>query len=113
MDDFAAPIKGIVKALDTGIKLAKRVSKSANTVPEEQSRQILQSAQVLESVLRDCSKNIQDAYNHTLVQCGEPFTKSMAEDSKYSCADTERQLLIQVLCRITPTQIQRTTNRAD
>ena len=85
MDDFAAPVKGIVKALDTGIKLARRASRSANSAPEEQALRISESARTLQAVLEDGSNTIHDAYGHTLRQCGESFTRALVEDSKYCC----------------------------
>jgi hypothetical protein len=86
MDDFAAPVKGIVKALDNGIKLAKRLSKSASSAPAEQAPQISESAHSLQRVLDESSRTVRDAYRHTLAQCGEPFIKALVEDREYCYA---------------------------
>ena len=82
MDDFAAPVKGIIKALDTGVKLAKRVSKSASSAPAAQALQISESAHDLQKALEESSKAISDAYKHNVGQCGEPFTKAIVADRK-------------------------------
>ena len=80
MDDFAAPVKGIVKALDTGIKLAKRVSKSASSAPGAQALQISESAHYLQKASEETSQAICAAYRQNVRQYGEPFTKALIED---------------------------------
>jgi hypothetical protein len=85
MDDFAAPVKGILKALDNGIKLAKRVSKSTKLDPAAQALHIPESAHDLQNILEESSKVIIDAYRHSHGQCGDPFTRALAEDREYSC----------------------------
>lgn len=84
MDDFAAPVKGIVKALDTGVKLAKRVSRSAGSAPAAKALQISESAHNLQKVLEESSKAISDAYMQYVGSCGEPFTTALVDESKLS-----------------------------
>lgn len=83
MDDFAAPVKGILKALDNGIKLAKRVSKSTKLNPAAQALHIPESAHDLQNILEESSKIVIDAYRHSHAQCGEPFTRALAEDREF------------------------------
>jgi hypothetical protein len=80
MDEFAAPVKGIVKALDNGIKLAKRASKSASSAPGAQALQISESAHSLQKTLDESSKALSDAYKQNVMRCGEHFTKALGED---------------------------------
>jgi len=82
-DDFVAPVKGLTKALDTGIKLARRVSKSASSASAAQALQITESAQRLRKSLEGCSQTISGAYRETVGSCGEPFTKALVEDGKH------------------------------
>jgi hypothetical protein len=82
MDDFAAPVKGIIKALDTGIKLAKRVLKSAGSAPTSQSLQIFESAHSLQRTLEESSKAICDAYKQNVELCGQSFAAHLADESK-------------------------------
>lgn len=84
MDDFAAPVKGIVKALDTGVKLAKRVSRSASSAPAAQALQISESAHTLQKALEESSQAISAAYKQNVGQCGGSFTKALIEDREYS-----------------------------
>jgi hypothetical protein len=80
-DHFAASVKGITKALDTGIKLAKRVSRSASDASAGKALQILESAKRLQRELEGSSQVICDAYTQVLEACGEqPFTKALIED---------------------------------
>jgi len=107
MDDFAAPVKGILKALDTGIKLAKRVSKSASSATVAHASQISDAAQALQRTLEESSKTVNDAYRHTVDQCGEPFTKALVEDSQYIALREYVYMLIHY--RISAAKIKRTS----
>lgn len=82
-DDFVAPVKGIIKALDTGIKLARRITKSSNTTSTVQALQITEIARDLQRSLEGNSKAIGDAYKQGVESCGEPFTKALREDRKW------------------------------
>ncbi len=84
MDYAAAPVKGIIKALDTGIKLAKRVSKSAASAPGEQSLQISEAAHILQRALEESSEAISDIYRSAVGRCGQAFTKALIEDREHS-----------------------------
>ena len=84
MDDFVAPVKGIVRALDTGIKLAKRASRSTGSAPGAQALQIAESAQSLQKTLEESSRAISDAYKQSSRQCGERFIIALVEDGEYS-----------------------------
>ena len=83
-DDFAISVIGILKALDSGIRSAKRVSKSANAGPvfSGHSLQALESAQKLQKSLENSSRAISDAYKQNAGQCGESFTTALVEDRK-------------------------------
>ncbi|KAI9645287.1 hypothetical protein NHQ30_006022 [Ciborinia camelliae] len=79
-DDFAAPVKGIIKALDAGIKLTKRVSTAANHGPEN-LKYISELAQNLQRDLEKSSQAISDAYRDAVGSCGEDFAKALMEDA--------------------------------
>ena len=81
-DDFVAPVKGITKALDTGVKLAKRISKSASSPSAAQTLLITETAQSLQRSLEGSSQAIGDAYRQIVGSCGEPFMKALVEDRK-------------------------------
>jgi hypothetical protein len=81
-DDFVAPVKGITKALDTGVKLARRISKSSNAPSAAQALQITETARDLQRSLEGSSKAIGDAYRQSVGSCGEPFNKALLEDRK-------------------------------
>lgn len=76
-DDFVARI---TKALDTGIKLARRISKSSNSPSSAQALQITETAQDLQRSLEGSFKAIGDAYKQSVESCGEPFNKALLED---------------------------------
>lgn len=81
MDDFAATVTGIVKALDSGIKLTKRVSKYATSASTPQALQLSDLAHSLQESLEKSSQAISDAYVQNVEACGEPF-KALVEDRK-------------------------------
>ncbi|ESZ94206.1 hypothetical protein SBOR_5405 [Sclerotinia borealis F-4128] len=79
LDDFAPPVKGIIKALDAGIKLTKRVSRSASHGPEN----YLYISELAEELQRNMEKSrqaIADAYRDAVGSCGEDFAKALMED---------------------------------
>lgn len=80
-DNFAAPVKGIIKALDVGIKLTKRVSRSASHGPENLIY-ISELAQELQRNLEKSSQAISDAYRDAIGSCGEDFAKALMEDGE-------------------------------
>ena len=81
-DDLAGPVKGIVKAFDNGVKLSKRVSRSARSTSATQALQIAESAHNLENGLERNSKVIGDAYRDCLGTCGQIFAKTLVEDGE-------------------------------
>lgn len=86
-NEFVASVKGITKALDTGIKLAKRISKSVDSPSGEQTLHILETTRSLQKSLEGDSQAIGEAYRECIESCGEPFLKALSEDSKvYQCA---------------------------
>lgn len=80
-DDFAAPVKGIVKALDAGVKLTKRVAKAASEGPANLSH-ISELAQELQGNLELSSQAIAEAYRDAVGSCGDDFNKALMEDGK-------------------------------
>jgi hypothetical protein len=84
MSDFVAPVKAIIKAIDTGIRFASRVSESASSATTATALQISESAPTLQKSLERSSQAIRDAYQQNFVACGEPFTKALVEDSERS-----------------------------
>lgn len=82
MSDVVAPVKAIIKAIDTGIKLAHRVSESASSASTAKALQISESAPSLQKSLERTSQAIRDAYHQNVESCGEPFTKTLIEDSE-------------------------------
>ncbi|RAL60286.1 hypothetical protein DID88_000065 [Monilinia fructigena] len=78
-DDFAVPVKGIVKALEVGIKLTKRIATSASQGPEN-FIYISELAQTLQRNLEKSSQAIADAYRDAVRSCGEDFAKALMED---------------------------------
>ncbi|PQE22861.1 SH3 domain-containing protein [Rutstroemia sp. NJR-2017a BBW] len=78
-DDVAAPVKGIIKALETGIKLSKRVSRSASDGPPNLAY-ISELAQELQRNLEKSSEAISGAYKDATVSCGQAFAKALVED---------------------------------
>ncbi|QSZ31043.1 hypothetical protein DSL72_000604 [Monilinia vaccinii-corymbosi] len=78
-DDFAAPVKGIIKALDVGIKLTKRIAASASHGPENLIY-ISELAQGLQRNLEKTSQAIADDYRDAVRSCGEDFVKALMDD---------------------------------
>jgi hypothetical protein len=81
-DDFVAPVKVLLKALDTGIKLSARVSESASSASTTKALQISESAPGLQRSLERNAQAIRDAYRQTVEACGEPFSQALIEDSE-------------------------------
>ena len=83
-DDFAGPVKGIVKAFDNGIKLSKRLSRcrSASSASATRALQISESAQKLQKGLERGSKIISDAYRDCLGTCGQSFAEKLVDDGE-------------------------------
>jgi hypothetical protein len=89
MADFVAPVKAILKALETGIKLTKKVSESAelavseyaSSATEAKAQQISELAPGLQRSLEQTCQAIRDAYQQEVEACGKPFTKALVEDS--------------------------------
>jgi len=82
MTDFVAPVRIIIKAIDTGIKLANRVSEAASSASTTKALQISESAPVLQKSLDKSSQAIRQAYTQSVQACGEPFAVALVEDSK-------------------------------
>ncbi|KAG9244854.1 hypothetical protein BJ878DRAFT_479768 [Calycina marina] len=95
MDDFIAPVRGIIKALYTATKLAKRVSKATTSAPEEQTLQIAETARSLQSVSEECSRDIGDAYKHVLGSCGLSFSAALLHDE--ISAEQLKELRIKII----------------
>jgi hypothetical protein len=85
-----APVKAVLKALETGIKLAGRVSESAeltfseaaNSATTAKAQQIAQLAPSLQKALEQTCQAIRDAYQQDVEAYGKPFTKALVEDSE-------------------------------
>ncbi|KAH8587595.1 hypothetical protein B0O99DRAFT_526536 [Bisporella sp. PMI_857] len=80
MTDYITPVKGIVKALETGTKLAKRVSRSTASNSELHASTIFESARALQESLAESAKDISDAYAQLLGSCGDRFALGLTED---------------------------------
>jgi len=81
-DDIAPGVKSIIKAIDSGIKLGKRVARSSVYAPAAQVLQISSSAQELQKSLQGSSKAISDAYNESVKKCGQPFVNALLDERK-------------------------------
>ncbi|KAG9231692.1 hypothetical protein BJ875DRAFT_468735 [Amylocarpus encephaloides] len=75
-----APVKSILKSLDSGIKLAKRTARSADLAPRDQAVEIFESARALQRSLERSSKSISDAYEQSSEICGLPFARALLQD---------------------------------
>lgn len=80
-DDVAPPVKGIIKALEVGIKLSKRVSKSAGEGSPNLAY-ISDLAQELQTNLEKSSQAISDAYKAATLSCGQAFAQALVEDGE-------------------------------
>ncbi|KAF4627996.1 hypothetical protein G7Y89_g10153 [Cudoniella acicularis] len=78
--DVVAPVKSILKTIDSGIKLGKRVARSAKNAPPIQAQEISYSAQNLQKSLGENSRSISEAYAQTVEICGQPFIRGLEED---------------------------------
>jgi len=81
-DDIAPGVKSILKAIDSGIKLGKRVARSSVYAPAAQVLQISESAQKLQKSLEASSKAIKNAYNESVGICGAPFVNALLDECK-------------------------------
>jgi hypothetical protein len=79
-DDIAPGVKSILKAIDSGIKLGKRVARSSVYAPAAQVLQISESAQKLQKSLEGSSKTIKNAYNESVQICGGPFVNALLDE---------------------------------
>lgn len=79
-DDFVAPVKLLIKSLDTGIKLSISVLESASFASTTKALQISECAPNVQKSLERTSQAIRDAYVQTIEACGEPFGKALVED---------------------------------
>jgi len=91
--DFAPPVKRITKTLDTGIKLGKRVSKSAISASAANALQISLSARDLQRSLERDLQLISNAYKQCVGSYGEPFTRTLVENGKQIRFDWGGQLM--------------------
>ncbi|KAH6671839.1 hypothetical protein B0J14DRAFT_81810 [Halenospora varia] len=82
--DVVAPVKNILKSIDSGIKLGRRVARSAKHAPPIQAQEISYSAQNLQKSLDRSSRSISEAYAQTVEICGEPFTHALEDDRAIS-----------------------------
>ncbi|CZR64176.1 uncharacterized protein PAC_14073 [Phialocephala subalpina] len=80
MADYVAPVRNIIKAFETGIKLANKVSRSASDASAAQALQISESAQSLQRSLERSSQIISDSYQQYVGSCGKPFGKALEDD---------------------------------
>lgn len=83
-DDFAAPVKGILKAFDVGSKLAKRVSKSASSASVAQAQRITSASQDLFESFEGSKKAVTDVYVRHAGFGGLRFARILNEDSWYT-----------------------------
>lgn len=83
-DQIVAPVRNIIKAFETGIKLANKVSRSASDVSAAQALQISESARSLQRSLEKSSQIISDSYKQHVGSCGEPFGKALEDDGESS-----------------------------
>jgi hypothetical protein len=81
-DDFAPPVKILLKAIETGIKSVKSIYESAGSSAAERAAQISDLAPVLIKSLEGSNQAIRDAYAQSVEACGEPFNKAVIEDSE-------------------------------
>lgn len=81
-DDIAPGVKSIIKAIDSGIKLGKRVARSSVYAPAAQVLLISGSAQELQKSLAGTSKAIRDAYDEAVEKCGEQFVNALLDERK-------------------------------
>ncbi|TVY78513.1 hypothetical protein LSUE1_G008168 [Lachnellula suecica] len=79
-NDIAPGVKSILKAIDSGIKLGKRVARSSVYAPAAQVLQISESASNLQKSLEGSSKAIKDAYDISVKKCGEPFVNALLNE---------------------------------
>jgi hypothetical protein len=105
-DNFAPPIKVLLKAINDGVKLATRISESADSAPAAQALQITESSKNLHKSLERSFQAISEAYKRNVGSCGEPFTKALVEDSRYNtvcaspAADADAELIQEQLKEI-------------
>jgi hypothetical protein len=76
------PVKVLLKAINDGVKLATRLSESADSAPAAQALQITESSKNLHKSLERSYRAISEAYRRDVESCGEPFTKALVENSR-------------------------------
>lgn len=93
-DDIAPGVKSILKAIDSGIKLGKRVARSSVYAPAAQVLQISESAQKLQKSLEGSSKAIKNAYNESVEICGGLFIDALLDECTCYCVLWNSALLL-------------------
>jgi hypothetical protein len=100
------PVKVLLKAINDGVKLATRISESADSAPAAQALQITWSSKNLHKALERSYQAISEAYSRNVESCGELFTKALVEDSRYNtvcaspAADADTELIQEQLKEI-------------
>ncbi|CZT01997.1 uncharacterized protein RCO7_05480 [Rhynchosporium graminicola] len=79
-DDFVAPVKALLKALNAGKGVGNRLAASANTAPATQALQITDAVLVLQESLERSSHAITEAYRQNAAGCGDQFARTLSED---------------------------------
>ncbi|CAG8979504.1 hypothetical protein HYALB_00013297 [Hymenoscyphus albidus] len=75
------PVASLLKSIESGIKLAKRTARFADSARQEQTRVILESSPTLQSILQANAKAIIDAYAESSEICGQEFfSRALSED---------------------------------
>lgn len=85
--DFVAPVKGINKALESGIKLARGISRSVSDAPAVIALKIAESAKTLQKSLENDAKAISEAYRQGVKDFGQPFFNALVENGKLQTVD--------------------------
>ncbi len=85
-DDLVPPVKVLIKAIDTGTKLAIKIFESANDSSSGNALQISQAAHALLTSLERSSQTIREAYKQNVAICGAPFTRALIDDRTYPLA---------------------------
>ncbi|TAQ84437.1 hypothetical protein B7494_g7232, partial [Chlorociboria aeruginascens] len=78
--EWIPPVRGITKALDTGIKLSRRVAKSTILVTAAKALQISKSVQNLQKGLEKSKGSIIEAYEQVDKLCGKSFIEALKAD---------------------------------
>lgn len=83
-DEFAAPVKGIVKALEAGIRLAGRVLNAAASIREDQEQALLipPSARNVKKVLEENRLVIADTYKQENEKSAGAFAVALDQNGR-------------------------------